>query len=124
MELNIFFKSIIDQDKCDVVICDLKHTIIYMNPAACVSYAKRGGDKLVGQSLLNCHNPHSCEMIERVVEWFAKSKDNNIIHTFYNEKKNKDVYMVALRNEDGELIGYYEKHEFRNRDNSKLYDFN
>lgn len=29
-----FFKSIIDQDRCAVVICNLEHEIIYMNPAA------------------------------------------------------------------------------------------
>lgn len=39
-----------------------------------------------------------------------------------NEKENKDVYMVALRNESGELIAYYEKHEYRNRETMKMYD--
>ena len=29
-----YFKSIIDQDRCSVVICNLKHEIIYMNPTA------------------------------------------------------------------------------------------
>ena len=29
-----FYKSIVDQDRCAVVICDLNHEIIYMNPAA------------------------------------------------------------------------------------------
>ena len=28
-----FYKSIVDQDKTSVVICNLKHEIIYMNPA-------------------------------------------------------------------------------------------
>jgi len=32
------------------------------------------------------------------------------------------VYMIALRDESGKLIGYYEKHEFRNRETAKLYD--
>ena len=31
--------------------------------------------------------------------------------------------MVALRDEDGKLIGYYEKHEYRNRETMKFYDF-
>lgn len=31
--LSTYFKSIIDQDRYPVVICDLKHTILYMNPA-------------------------------------------------------------------------------------------
>ena len=35
--------------------------------------------------------------------------------------RNKDVYMVALRDE-GELIGYYEKHEYRNAETMKPYD--
>lgn len=123
MELSLFFKSIIEQDRCAVVICNLEHEIIYMNPAAVTAYAKRGGAALVGRSLLDCHNPESCEKICRVVGWFAQSKENNVIYTFHNEKQNKDVYMVALRKEDGELIGYYEKHEYRNRETEKFYNF-
>lgn len=122
MSINQYFKSIIDQDKAAVVICDLDHTIIYMNPAAAINYEKRGGANLVGNSLLDCHNPHSVEAIRKVVNWFAASTDNNMVHTFYNEKQNKDVYMVALRDEDSGLIGYYEKHEFRNRDMSPFYE--
>ena len=38
MELNAYFKSLVDQDRAAVVICDLEHTIIYMNPAAIASY--------------------------------------------------------------------------------------
>ena len=29
-----YFKSLSDQDRCDVVLCNLEHEIIYMNPAA------------------------------------------------------------------------------------------
>ena len=71
MNLNPYFKSIIDQDREAVVICDLDHTILYMNPAAVVDYKKYGGASLLGKSLLNCHNPHSVEAIRKVVEWFA-----------------------------------------------------
>lgn len=117
-----YFKSIIDQDNCSVVICDLKHTIIYMNPAAIQNYEKSGGEKLIGGSLLDCHNERSNEIIKKVTAWFAKSQENNKVHTFYNEKQNKDVYMVALRNGENELIGYYEKHEFRTRDESPFYN--
>ena len=56
-----FYKSIIDQDRCAVVICNLKHEIIYMNPAAILNYKKWGGDKLIGRSLLGCLNPKSGE---------------------------------------------------------------
>ena len=116
-----FYKSIVDQDRSSIVICNLKHEIIYMNPAAVSSYAKRGGDKLIGRSVLDCHNPESREKIQQVVEWFAADESHNIVYTFHNEKQNKDVYMVALR-DDGKLIGYYEKHEYRNAETMKQYD--
>lgn len=121
MEISQFFKSVIDQDRTAVVICDLSHTIIYMNPAAVERYKKHGD--LLGKSLSDCHNERSNELIRRVLDWFAEDKAHNIVHTFYNEKENKDVYMIALRDESGKLIGYYEKHEYRGRDNSALYDF-
>ena len=38
-----------------------------------------------------------------------------------DDEENKDVYMVALRDDDGTLIGYYEKHEYRNREMVGLY---
>lgn len=124
MELSNFFKSVIEQDRNAVVICNLNHEIIYMNPTAIERYAKHGGAELVGKSLLDCHNPQSCQMINRVLGWFGESKENNIVYTYRNEKENKDVYMVALRDDDGALIGYYEKHEYRNAETAKLYDFN
>ncbi len=124
MELSKYFKSIIDQDQCAVVICNLEDEIIYMNPSAITRYQKWGGAALIGKSLLDCHNPNSYNMIKKVVLWFAKSKDNNIIYTTHNEKENKDVYMVALRDENGALIGYYEKHEYRNAETAKMYEFN
>ena len=55
--------------------------------------------------------------------WFAESREHNLIYTFHNEKENKDVYMVALRDEDGTLIGYYEKHEYRNAETMERYNF-
>ena len=116
-----YYKSIVDQDRVSIVICNLEHEIIYMNPAAITNYAKRGGEKLVGRSLLECHNPESRARIQQVVDWFAADESHNIVYTFHNEKQNKDVYMVALR-EDGKLIGYYEKHEYRDAETMKQYD--
>ena len=96
-------------------------SVKHSHPAAVTSCAKRGGDKLIGRSLLDCHNPESRDKIQRVVDWFAADKSHNFVYTFHNEKLNKDVYMVALRDE-GKLIGYYEKHEYRNVETMKQYD--
>ena len=59
-----------------------------------------------------------------VIEWFRESSEHNIVFTTHNEKENKDVYMIALRDESGNLIGYYEKHELRNIETAEPYDFN
>lgn len=123
MELSVYFKSIVDQDLCPVVICGLDHEIIYMNPAAVSRYASRGGADLVGKSLMLCHGPKSQEQIEEVVSWFGESAEHNRIYTSFNPKENKDVYMVALRSQDGNLIGYYEKHEYRDRETEDFYKF-
>lgn len=119
---NNYFKSVIDADEAPVVICDLSHTVVYMNPAAVKRYEKRGGAALIGRSLMGCHNADSNNKIERVIAWFKKAPANNKVYTFHNEKENKDVYMIALRNDSGELIGYYEKHEYRNIESMALYD--
>ena len=94
-----------------------------MNKAAALRYESRGGYELMGKSLMDCHSPKTREVISKVIDWFSKSPDNNIIFESRNDAENKDVYMVALRDEDGKLIGYYEKHEYRTCENMKLYDF-
>ncbi len=119
---NNFFKSVIDADDAPVVICDLEHMIVYMNPTAVKRYEKRGGAALVGRSIKGCHNEDSNAKIEQVIAWFKKDKGNNKVYTFHNEKENKDVYMIALRNDEGELIGYYEKHAYRTRESMAMYD--
>ena len=121
IDLNEVYKSVLEADKAAVVICDIEHKIIYMNPASICRYEKWGGKDLMGKNLLDCHNEKSREMIIKVLEWFKASKENNIVYTSHNEKENKDVYMVALRNEAGELIAYYEKHEYRNLEAMTMY---
>ena len=118
MELSKFFKSVLEQDTAPIVICDLEHTVVYMNPASIARYHT----DLTGKSIKACHNADSNEKIDKVMAFFADSKNNNIVYTSRNDKENKDVYMVALRDNNGKLIGYYEKHEYRNRETAPLYD--
>lgn len=116
MDLNTFFKSVLEQDTAPIVICDLEHTIVYMNPASIARYRT----DLTGRNLKACHNADSNEKIDCVIAWFKESRDNNIIYISRNDKENKDVYMVALRDNSGTLIGYYEKHEYRNRETAEF----
>ena len=113
------FKSILDQDRAPIVVCDMESAVVYMNPSAIARYKR----DLTGRNLKKCHPAEANEKIDRVLEWFAQSIENNIVYTFRNDEENKDVYMVALRDQNGKLIGYYEKHEYRNRETAELYDF-
>ncbi len=116
--LEQLFKSILEQDKAPVVVCDMQSTVLYMNPAAIARYHV----DLTGRSVKSCHPAAANEKIDRVLAWFGESPENNIVYTFRNDQENKDVYMVALRDAEGNLIGYYEKHEYRNRETMRLYD--
>ena len=58
---------------------------------------------------------------KHMIDWFKQDESHNLVYTSHNDKQNKDVYMVALR-KDNELIGYYEKHEYRDPEEMKMYD--
>ena len=125
MNISSYFKSVIDSDYQPIVICDLNHVVVYMNPSAISRYSKRGGSSLIGKSLLNCHNKESNEKILKCLEWFKRDPKNNVVFTFRNQSDDNDydVYMIALRNDLGELIGYYEKHENRIHEDMPQYHF-
>ncbi|MBQ8850058.1 MAG: fatty acid/phospholipid synthesis protein PlsX [Clostridia bacterium] len=116
--INKLFKSVIDQDNAPIVICDVHSKVVYMNPASVKRYKK----DITGMSIKDCHNGESNQKIDRVLAWFAKDRENNKVYTFHSERENKDVYMIALRDGAGELIGYYEKHEYRDKETSDTYD--
>lgn len=119
MELSAFFKAVLEVERSAVVLCNLDHVIVYMNPFA----KKRYHRDLTGQNLMDCHNADSRAKIESCLAWFKESPENNHVYEFYNEKENKDVYLEALRNDAGELIGYWERHCYRTKDTGKFYDF-
>ena len=112
------FKSVIDADNTAVCICDLNHIVVYMNKAAANKYHV----DITGKSIFDCHNPKSKEIIIKVVDYFKSDVNHNSVHTFYNAKENRDVYMIALRDDEDNLIGYYEKHCYRDIDNTGFYE--
>lgn len=113
--LEQMMKSVIDQDRCPVVLCDLEWKIVYMNPAAVARYRA----DLTGKDLRACHSAASNEKMAKVLDWFLQSEKNNIAYTSRIERENRDVYMVALRDGAGTLIGFYEKHESRDQETAQ-----
>lgn len=113
MNLQDAFQSIVDTDDAPVVITGLDHTIVYMNPAA-QSRTPSAAGRARRQSLLACHNENSVKIIKETIAWFLQDAQNNKKYLYH--RLGCDVYMVAIRDGAGVLIGYYEKHESREKE--------
>lgn len=99
-------KSLILQSlKNPIAFTDTNHIIRYMNKAAMDHYDE--GADLLGRSLLDCHNEASQAMIHKIVAEMKNGLEERLITD--NEKYR--IYMRAVRDENGQLIGYYERYE-------------
>jgi len=105
METAKLMASILDSMKNPVLVADTEHRIIYMNRPAESHY--RQGRALLGTSLLDCHNHASQQMMFEVLEALQAGEDERMITD--NEKHR--IYMRAVRDAQGTLIGYYERYE-------------
>jgi DUF438 domain-containing protein len=98
-------EAILNSLKDPVVYVDNDHIIRYMNKAAIANYAKWGN--VIGKSIFDCHNAHSQEVICEIYAAFEQGEDERII----SDNDRHRVYMRAVREKDGQLIGYYERYE-------------
>jgi transcriptional regulator with PAS, ATPase and Fis domain len=51
-----------------ITVADRGYEITYMNPKAIATLEKYGGEKLLGKSLLDCHNERSKAIIKKIME--------------------------------------------------------
>lgn len=98
-------RAILDGLPEQMVFVDTAHIIRYMNGKAAEQYEKRGGYGLIGQSVMDCHNENSCRIIREV---FARMRDEGVDEEKIYERPGKVVYMRAVRDKNGEMLGYYE----------------
>lgn len=111
MDFNVVFKNIVDNEKNPVCFVDTNHIITYMNKSALKRYAHRGGANLIGKSLFDCHNENSKKLTLEYINRFIEDENLNEIFIGHNEKHKENNYIVAVRDENKKLIGYYERHE-------------
>lgn len=57
-----------DEFPSAVTICDKQAKIVYMNQKSIKTFEKYGGEKLIGQSLFQCHNAHSISIIKNLID--------------------------------------------------------
>ena len=83
---------------------DTEHVIRYMNTAAVAHFDD--GEALLGTSLLDCHNKRSRKVILETLAAMREGEDERLISD--NEKHR--IYMRAVRDAAGKVIGYYERY--------------
>lgn len=108
MEINTeLLTAILDSYAYEVVFCDREHTVRFLNRAAKEKY----GDILkVGNSIFNCHNENSRVKIEKFLAR-ADSGEQGEMFEVLNETSGEREFFVPVRNADGAVIGYFERHE-------------
>lgn len=110
MDREKMLSYILDAYPYPVVFVDCEHVIRYLNKRAEYHYyQERGYRDLIGKSLFDCHqNPKSVEMIKSTVEKLKNHANEVFLHVNY---RNERVNIVPVRDENGELIGYFERFE-------------
>jgi DUF438 domain-containing protein len=109
MEKSKIAEWLIEAIPYPVLFADVSHTIRYMNRRAMFEYEEiLGRKKLLGSSLLDCHNEQSCQKIREIVARFEKNGGEEFL-TVTN--RNQRVYMTPVRDENGTLVGYFERYE-------------
>lgn len=97
--------AILDSLKYPLLFADTEHVIRYMNKAAIAYYSE--GERLLGRSLLDCHNEQSQQVIIETLAAMQTGLEERLITD--NEKHR--IYMRAVRGADGQVLGYYERYE-------------
>ncbi len=95
----------LDSLKTPYLFTDTHHTILYMNSAAMEHYSQ--GADLLGTSLLECHNQESQKLILEIFEEMKAGLEERLI----TDNAKYRIYMRAVRDSHGRLLGYYERYE-------------
>jgi hypothetical protein len=76
-----------------------------MNEAAIRHYDD--GVNLIGRLIFACHNEQSCK---KIVEIFWTMQDG-VEEKLITDNEQHRIYMRAVRDHQGQLMGYYERYE-------------
>lgn len=97
--------ALLDSLKDPVVFVDTSHVVRYVNKTAIAHFDE--GTGLLGRSVLDCHNQASQQQIIEIMAAMETGEEERLITD--NEKHR--IFMRAVRDPDGKLIGYYERYE-------------
>jgi DUF438 domain-containing protein len=100
---------ILDSFPFPIVFVDTTHTIRFLNKRAEYHYYKeRGYGDLMGKSIFDCHKEKSKE---EILTLFEKLRNHGQEVSLRVNVRNERIFVVPVRDEDGKLIGYFERFE-------------
>lgn len=105
MEKTEMLSLILDDLHEEIVFVDINHVIRYMNRAGKRHYAKFGD--ILGKSIFDCHKDISKERILNIFSRLSGGAEE----VLYAENEKQRVYMRAVRDSEGKLVGYCERYE-------------
>lgn len=109
MDAKDFMPLILHAIPYPIVFVDTDHVIRYLNRRAELHYyQERGYRNLIGKSIFECHSDRSRRQIEETVQRFEKHGKEEFLHV---NTRNERVYLTPVRDEEGMLIGYFERSE-------------
>ncbi len=106
MIAKVHLLSFMDSLKAPFLFADKNHMVRYMNRAAKKYY--KGGEKLLNTNLLDCHDTESNRQI---LDIFNAMCDDGLDEKLITIREKYNIYMRAVRDSSGELLGYYERFE-------------
>jgi len=86
-----------------ITICDSDLIITYMNEKALATWQNQGGPKLIGSSLLACHQNRSNEIIKNLLETGGTN-----VYTIQKNGVKKLIYQTAWKDSTGKVAGLAE----------------
>ena len=99
-------QAILDSYPYEIVFVDTNHIVQWMNQTA----KKRYGDRvIIGNSLFNCHNENTKGKIKSFLQR-AKNGEGEMFET-RNHKTGEREFFTPVKDQDGNVIGYFERHE-------------
>ncbi len=97
--------AFLDSLKNPFLFADTEHITRYMNKAAIAHYEQ--GEELLGRSLMECHNESS----QKIMIDILSDMHNGLEEQLITDNEKYRIYMRAVRDEEGNLLGYYERYE-------------
>ena len=97
--------ALLDSVKDPFLFADTDHIIRYMNKAAITHF--EAGEALLGSHVFDCHNATSQRQISEILEAMWAGENERLI----TDNQEHRIFMRAVRDGEGNLLGYYERYE-------------